>query len=272
MLQEQAREAVRNNVLGTRALALAADRCGADTFVLISTDKAVNPTNTMGASKRIAEIFCQNFNAHSATKFITVRFGNVLGSAGSVVPLFQEQIDAGGPVTVTHPEVVRYFMTIPESCQLIMQAAVMGDGGEIYVLNMGDPVKITYLAEQMIRLAGKVPGKDVKIIFTGLRPGEKLLEELFHGQENLSDTGHEKILLAHCREANWRLVNSMIDQIQDASDSYDEISIRELLTKLVPELSEPSAEKVQQLELVVGQDDAPKSEGGEAPAKVSVLH
>ena len=154
MLESQVREAIENNVCGTRIMALAADRHGCDAFVLISTDKAVNPANIMGASKRIAEIFCQNFNRRSSTRFVTVRFGNVLGSDGSVVPLFRAQIEAGGPVTVTHPEMKRYFMTIPEACQLILQAESMGRGGEIYVLDMGEPVRITYLAEQMIRLSG----------------------------------------------------------------------------------------------------------------------
>ncbi|TPW14446.1 MAG: polysaccharide biosynthesis protein CapD, partial [Halothiobacillaceae bacterium] len=199
MLEHQARQAVRNNVLGTETLALAADRYGCGTFVLVSTDKAVNPANIMGASKRAAEIFCQGLDRHSHTRFITVRFGNVLGSAGSVVPLFRQQIAAGGPVTVTHPEITRYFMTIPEASQLIMQAAAMGSGGEIFVLDMGEPVKITDLAEQMIRLSGKVPGEEIEIIYTGLRPGEKLYEELFHDMESLAETSHEKILLAASR-------------------------------------------------------------------------
>ena len=162
MLEANAREAMRNNVLGTRNVAEAATAAGCGTFVLISTDKAVNPSNVMGASKRIAEMICQNMgNKGGATRFITVRFGNVLDSAGSVVPLFRQQIAAGGPVTVTHPEVKRYFMTIPESCQLIMEAAAVGAGGEVFVLDMGEPIRISYLAEQMIRLAGKVPGADV---------------------------------------------------------------------------------------------------------------
>ncbi|HEY6941225.1 nucleoside-diphosphate sugar epimerase/dehydratase, partial [Dokdonella sp.] len=188
LLQGQVREAFRNNVLGTRTVAEAADRHGTDSFVLISTDKAVNPTSVMGACKRVAELFCQNFAQHSRTRFITVRFGNVLDSAGSVVPRFREQIRAGGPVTVTHPEITRYFMTIPEACQLILQAAVLGQGGEIFALDMGEPVKIRDLAEQMIRLAGKHEGSDIAIVYTGLRPGEKLFEELFHPQERYTDT------------------------------------------------------------------------------------
>jgi FlaA1/EpsC-like NDP-sugar epimerase len=235
LLEDQVREAAQNNVLGTRNLALAADRHGAAVFVLISTDKAVNPTNVMGTTKRVGEILCQNLNRHSRTRFITVRFGNVLDSAGSVVPLFRRQIERGGPVTVTHPAITRYFMTIPEASQLIMQAAVMGEGGEIFVLDMGEPVKIAYLAEQMIRLTGKVPGEDVEIVYTGLRPGEKLYEELFHEQEYLADTEHSKILLARHREVDWTLLSRALDQIAEACQSYDEGRLRELLTQLVPE-------------------------------------
>lgn len=241
MLQQQVREAVRNNVLGTRMLAQAADKHKCAAFVLISTDKAVNPTNIMGASKRVAEIYCQNLARHSATRFITVRFGNVLDSAGSVVPLFRQQIEAGGPVTVTHAEITRYFMTIPEACQLIMQAAVMGQGGEIFVLDMGEPVKIRYLAEQMIRLAGKTLD-DISIVYTGLRSGEKLYEELFHVQENLADTGHEKILLARYRPVDWKALNEALDEMKQACEQYDEPRLRDLLLRLVPEFEEQPRE------------------------------
>ncbi len=244
MLQSQAREGVRNNVLGTKTLALAADKYGCANFVMISTDKAVNPTNVMGASKRVAEIFCQMLDRRSSTRFITVRFGNVLGSAGSVVPLFQKQIAAGGPVTVTHAEITRYFMTIPEACQLIMQAGVMGQGGEIFVLDMGEPVKIGYLAEQMIRLSGKIPGEDVQIVYTGLRPGEKLYEELFYEQEGLTETGHDKIMLAQSREVDWRDLNETIDAMEQASKDYDEAQFMPLLKRLVPEMGESSATPV----------------------------
>ena len=236
MLESQVREAIQNNVCGTRVMALAADRNGCHAFVLISTDKAVNPANMMGASKRIAEIFCQNFNQQSSTRFITVRFGNVLGSSGSVVPLFKAQIEAGGPVTVTHPEMTRYFMTIPEACQLILQAESMGSGGEIYVLDMGEPVSITYLAEQMIRLSGNEPGKDIEIVYTGLRPGEKLFEELFHEKERLVGTQHEKIFLAKHRKIDWQLLDETIRNMDVACKAYDEEALLKGIAILVPEL------------------------------------
>jgi FlaA1/EpsC-like NDP-sugar epimerase len=235
LLEHQVREAVYNNVLGTRNVARAADRHGTSEFVLISTDKAVNPSNVMGASKRMAEIFCQNLNARSDTKFITVRFGNVLGSAGSVIPLFHKQIAAGGPVTVTHQEMERYFMTIPEACQLIMQASVIGAGGEIFVLDMGEPVKITYLAEQMIRLSGKEPGRDIEISITGLRPGEKLYEELFHDSEQLESTDHEKILLARHRIVEWERLEALIARLESACKRYDESELLLSIDEFVPE-------------------------------------
>ena len=238
LLQTQVREAFRNNVIGTQIVAQAADRHGVACFVLISTDKAVNPTSVMGACKRVAEIFCQNFSARSATRFITVRFGNVLDSAGSVVPLFREQIRAGGPVTVTHPEISRYFMTIPEACQLILQSGVLGAGGEIFALDMGEPVRITYLAEQMIRLANKVPGRDVNIVYTGLRPGEKLFEELFHAQESYQGTRHAKIFLAQPRSMSWDLLNAQLRHAAQAVRDYDETALRACLTSLLPEFSE----------------------------------
>lgn len=235
MLEDQVRQAIVNNVQGTSVMASAAERFGCECFVLISTDKAVNPTSIMGATKRAAETLCQIIQSCSSTRFITVRFGNVLDSAGSVVPLFREQIKAGGPVTVTHPDINRYFMTIPESCQLILQAGAMGQGGEIFVLDMGEPVKITYLAEQMIRLSGKVPGEDIDIVFTGLRPGEKLFEELFHEREQLEQTGHPKILLARHREEDWQTLNTVLDQMESACKHYDESELKVLLNRLVPE-------------------------------------
>ena len=240
MLQTQLREAFRNNVLGTMRIAEAAERYGVGTFVLISTDKAVNPANIMGATKRVAEMYCQNMNARSQTRFITVRFGNVLNSNGSVVPLFKEQIAKGGPVTVTHPEISRYFMTISEASQLIMQAAVLGSGGEIFVLDMGEPVKITYLAEQLIRLAGKEPGKDIQIVYIGLRPGEKLFEQLFHELEPYEQTQHEKIFLAHPREAGWADLSSDLREAELAVRRYDTKKLQQILFKLVPELARMS--------------------------------
>jgi len=240
ILQTQVREAFRNNVLGTMRLAEAAERHAVGTFVLISTDKAVNPANIMGATKRVAEMYCQNMNTRSRTRYITVRFGNVLNSNGSVVPLFKEQIAKGGPVTVTHPEISRYFMTISEASQLIMQAAVLGSGGEIYVLDMGEPVKITYLAEQLIRLSGKEPGKDIQIVYTGLRPGEKLFEELFHELEPYEQTKHEKIFLAHPRQADWENLSSHLRTAELAVRRYDTKKIQQVLLMLVPELAKTS--------------------------------
>ena len=237
ILQTQIREAFRNNVFGTMRVAEAAERHGVGTFVLISTDKAVNPANIMGATKRVAEMYCQNMNARSNTRFITVRFGNVLNSNGSVVPLFQEQIAKGGPVTVTHPEISRYFMTISEASQLIMQAAVLGGGGEIYVLDMGEPVNITYLAEHLIRLAGKEPGRDIEIIYTGLRPGEKLFEQLFHELEPYEQTTHEKILLAHPRAADWDELRAELRDSELAVRRYDTETLQQALIRLVPELA-----------------------------------
>jgi len=238
LLQDQARETVRNNVIGTRIVAEASTAAGCDTFVLISTDKAVNPTSLMGASKRMAEIVCQVLDQESATRFVTVRFGNVLGSAGSVVPLFRKQIEGGGPVTVTHPDMTRYFMTMTEACQLILQASVAGSGQAIYVLNMGEPVKISDLAEQMIRLAGLRTDKDIRIEFTGLRPGEKLKEELFHDLESLSPTGFEKLLLADSREVDRETVLDGCRQLADACNDYDYQTIVRVVQCLVPEYRE----------------------------------
>ncbi len=215
LLEDQIRAAVRNNVIGTRIVAEAAAASGCERFVLISTDKAVNPANVMGATKRVAEVICQSLDGqradHAGCRFMTVRFGNVLGSAGSVVPLFQHQIERGGPVTVTHPEIERFFMTIPEACQLIMQGAVIGSGGEIFVLDMGEPIKIRYLAEQMIRLSGRELG--IVIDYIGLRPGEKLFEELFYASESLVTTRHPKIRVARCEIA---LSSAALEQVLDA--------------------------------------------------------
>lgn len=235
LLQGQGREAIRNNVLGTQILAEAVARQGCRTFIMISTDKAVNPTNVMGATKRAAEIFCQTMNGRTATRFVTVRFGNVLGSAGSVVPLFKTQIANGGPVTVTHPDITRYFMTIPEACQLILQAAIMGQGGEIFVLDMGKPIKIRYLAEQMIRLAGKIPDKDLEIIYTGLRPGEKLDEELFHCEEKRGQTPHPKVLLAAHRNPDLPVLQTHWELLRKSCENYEETNMLRILSQIVPE-------------------------------------
>lgn len=237
MLENQVRIAVKNNIGGTQTLANLATRYSVEKFVLISTDKAVNPTNIMGATKRAAEIFCQNLNAHSKVQFITVRFGNVLGSAGSVVPLFRKQIKEGGPVTVTHPEITRFFMTIPEASQLILQATVLGKGGEIFVLDMGEPVKISYLAEQMIRLTGLKPHKEIEIQYTGLRPGEKLYEELFYKSEALVPTSHQKIMQASYCERAWEELNGLLKDIKAACEQNDVNAIQTLLFTLVPEYS-----------------------------------
>jgi FlaA1/EpsC-like NDP-sugar epimerase len=235
LLEGMVREAVRNNVLSTQVLAQAALRHGVGGFVLISSDKAVNPANVMGASKRLAELLCQTLQGQGGTRFVTVRFGNVLDSAGSVVPLFREQIRRGGPVTVTHPEITRYFMTIPEACQLILQAATLGEGGEIFALDMGQPVRIQYLAEQMIRLAGKRSGEDIRIEFTGLRPGEKLFEELFHPQEDYQPTRHPKIMLAQPRELAAQSIQQQLLRLRQASQQYDSAQMLEILQQLVPE-------------------------------------
>ncbi|MDR3442716.1 MAG: nucleoside-diphosphate sugar epimerase/dehydratase [Legionella sp.] len=237
MLQDQIRVAVVNNVLGTQIMAKTSATFGVEKFILISTDKAVNPTNIMGTTKRVAEIYCQNLDRRVETQFITVRFGNVLGSAGSVVPLFQKQLNAGGPIKVTHPDMERYFMTIPEACQLILQSMVNGRGGEIFVLDMGEPVKISYLAEQMIRLAGKEPGKDIMIEYIGLRPGEKLFEELFHESEQLAPTEHEKLFKAKYRELDWDELTQTMSLLHTASAEYQNEELLILLKSLVPELN-----------------------------------
>jgi len=233
MLENQARSAVRNNVLATRALARLADEHGCESFVLISTDKAVNPSNIMGATKLVGESYCQSLNERSATQFITVRFGNVLGSTGSVIPLFQKQIAEGGPVTVTDPNVTRYFMIIPEAAQLILQASSVGHGGEIFVLDMGEPINIKYLAEQLILLSGKKPGEDIEIVYTGLRPGEKLYEELFHQAEALMPTSHPKTLLARSRVLDLALAEREIDAMAQACDDNDEPRLHRLLSAFV---------------------------------------
>ena len=234
LLEGQVREAIKNNALGTRIVADLAHQHRAEKFVLISTDKAVNPSSLMGACKRVAEIYCQQLASLSETNFITVRFGNVLGSAGSVVPKFQKQIKQGGPITVTHPEMSRYFMTIAEASQLILEASAMGKDGRIYVLDMGQPVLISDLAKQLIRLSGKDPEKDIEIVYTGLRAGEKLHEELFHDDESLTSTETEKIHLAATRTVPPEKVEFVFKRINEKLDSYDD-GLSHCIKALVPE-------------------------------------
>ena len=236
LLEAQLREAVRNNVLATDTVARLCRESGVGTFVFISTDKAVDPANVLGATKRFAEMIAQSLDAKSSgTRFVTVRFGNVLDSAGSVVPLFREQIRKGGPVTVTDPEVTRYFMTIPEACQLIVQAAAAGSHAAIYTLDMGEPVPIRLLAEQMIRLAGKQPGRDIAVVYTGLRPGEKLHETLFYADEHYRPTSHSKILEAGARESSAEQVRLGVERMREAVAHYDEDSLRQVLREVIPE-------------------------------------
>ena len=235
MVEDNVIEGIRNNVFGTRAVADAARKYGVGTFVMVSTDKTVNPTNVMGTTKRVAELYCQSLNARGGTHFITTRFGNVLASVGSVIPLFERQIAAGGPVTVTHPEITRYFMTIPEATSLILQAAAIGRGGEIFVLDMGEPVRIADLAEKMIQLSGLQVGRDIEISFVGLRPGEKLHEELFYAGEKLHKTAHPKLLLANNSEGGAIDIVTGLKALATAVTGYDEARSLECLKALVPE-------------------------------------
>lgn len=233
IVELNAKAGVETNVFGTKVMADVSHEFGVSKFVLISTDKAVKPTNVMGATKRVAEIYCQNLNARSDTAFIITRFGNVLESSGSVVPLFRSQIQRGGPVTVTHPEIRRFFMTTHEACQLVLQAASLGKGGEIFVLDMGEPVKIVDLAEQLIRLYGLVPEVDIPIQFTGLRPGEKLYEELFYPAESLSPTAHPKVLLAMGDgHRDWIWFNAQLKRLKAAKGDEE---IRKALKSIVAE-------------------------------------
>jgi FlaA1/EpsC-like NDP-sugar epimerase len=258
LVEENPSEGIKTNVFGTRLIADLAVEYGAEKFLLVSTDKAVNPTNVMGVSKRVAEIYCQALDGRSSTAFITIRFGNVLGSAGSVVPLFRKQIERGGPVTVTHPEITRFFMTIPEAVSLILQAAAMGQGGEVYVLEMGEPVRILDLAKQMIRLYGRKPESEVEIKYIGLRPGEKMHEELFHSAENLAGTRHPKIMQAEARKVDWVWLQQELARIASACENQDADTIRLALRSVVPEFRD-SAVPPSLL-------DAPK------PAAVKALH
>ncbi len=225
LMERQPIEAVSNNIFGTRILAEAADRVGTETFIMISTDKAVNPTSVMGATKRIAELVIQDINTVSHTKFAAVRFGNVLGSRGSVIPLFKKQIAKGGPITITHPEMKRFFMTIPEACQLVLQAGALTAGGEVFVLDMGEPVKIVDLARDLIDLSGLDPEKDVQIKFIGMRPGEKLFEEILTAEEGTSATKNEKIYMANLRAVNSIMLYRGMRELKKAQCSLEVIEI-----------------------------------------------
>ncbi len=243
LLEANPLQAVANNVLGTRIVADAAHRHGSAQLVLVSTDKAVNPTNVMGATKRIAELYCHYLSSRSETRYVTTRFGNVLASVGSVVPLFERQIGRGGPVTVTHPEVERYFMTIPEAVSLILQASAMGQGGSIYVLDMGMPVKIKELAEQMIRLAGYVPYDEIPIVFTGLRPGEKLFEELFYEREERIGTRNPTLLLAAHHPGDWqwleRGLTALEDDVRNGRREQVVSHLQQIVEEFVPTIPAP---------------------------------
>lgn len=235
MMENNPSEAIQTNVLGSRNLADLAIKYHVNSFVMISTDKAVNPTNVMGASKRIAEIYAQSVNKSSETKFITTRFGNVLGSNGSVIPLFKKQIENGGPITVTDPEITRYFMTIPEACQLVLEAGSTGNGGEVFVFDMGKSVKITDLAIQMIKLSGLEEGKDIQIVYTGLRPGEKLYEELLNDSESTLPTHHSQIMIAQVKEYDFNAINPVIDSMVEGLNNEPNENIVRKMKSLVPE-------------------------------------
>ncbi|MEW6261383.1 MAG: nucleoside-diphosphate sugar epimerase/dehydratase, partial [Thermodesulfobacteriota bacterium] len=252
MLERNPWQAVRNNIRGTQSIMESSVDHGVERFILVSTDKAVRPTNVMGASKRVCERLIHAYQGQGTT-LMAVRFGNVVGSAGSVIPLFQKQIEAGGPVTVTHPEVTRFFMTIPEACQLILQAGALGKGGEIFVLEMGTPVKIIDMARDLIRLCGKEPEEEIEIRFTGLRPGEKLYEELITEGEGIVATAHEKILVIKAngcfmgygdQEGYRRWLDERLRDLYAASGSFDACLIKKRLKDIVPEYQDQEAECV----------------------------
>lgn len=235
LMENNPSEAVLDNVYGTQVMADLSDEFNVEKFVLISTDKAVNPTSVMGATKRVAEIYVQSKNKTSKTAYITTRFGNVLGSNGSVIPIFKKQIEEGGPLTVTHPDVTRFFMTIPEAVQLVLEAGSMGKGGEIFAFDMGESVKVVDLAKNMIKLSGLELDRDIQIVFTGLRPGEKLYEEVLSSQENTTPTHHQKILIASVREYEFEKVRSEIKELTDLFDGQENEKIVAKLKVLVPE-------------------------------------
>jgi FlaA1/EpsC-like NDP-sugar epimerase len=252
MMEDNPSEAVQNNIYGTKVIADLSVKYGVSKFVMVSTDKAVNPTNVMGCSKRICEIYVQSLDRElkyqqlqerrthteslqteaKTTQFVTTRFGNVLGSNGSVIPLFREQIKNGGPVTVTHKDIIRYFMLIPEACKLVLEAGTKGNGGEIFVFDMGKPVRIADLAARMIKLSG---AKDVKIEYTGLREGEKLYEEVLNEKENTKPTFHKKIRIAEVREYNFDVISKEIDELIAISKNYDDMATVKKMKEIVPE-------------------------------------
>jgi len=237
MMEYNPGEAIKNNVLGTRQLAELSNEHGVQEFVMISTDKAVNPTSIMGVSKQLAERFVHAFSETATTKFVVVRFGNVLASNGSVVPIFQEQIRRGGPITVTHPEIERFFMTIPEASQLVLQAAAMGKGGEIFVLDMGEPVRIVDLARDLVRLSG-LGIDDIEIVFSGLRPGEKLYEELYFNDEEMQSTPHPKLFVAYHRPYSLAEVQHAIGEVSNlVHESQDDLRVK--IKEIVAEYAEP---------------------------------
>ena len=239
LMEDSPAEAIKNNVVGTFNVAKLASEHNVERFVLISTDKAVNPTNVMGATKRMCEMVIQSIDKISKTEFVAVRFGNVLGSNGSVVPLFKKQIASGGPVTLTHKDITRYFMTIPEAAQLVLQAGAYAEGGEIFVLDMGEPVKIYELAENLIKLSGFEPHKDIKIEVTGLRPGEKLYEELLMNEEGLKETKHQKIFIGRPGEFEFNDIERKIDELLNFAINGNEEVLREKLKEYVPTYKEP---------------------------------
>lgn len=242
MMEKNPLEAAKTNITGTRQLARLSIEYGVEKFIMVSTDKAVNPTNVMGASKRVAEIYTQSLNSLQKTRFITTRFGNVLGSNGSVVSLFKKQIEERKPLTVTHPDILRYFMTIPEACRLVLEAAAMGKGGEIFVFDMGKPVKIRDLAEKMIQLYGLELDKDIKIIYTGLRPGEKLYEELLSDAENTLPTHHPKIMVGKVKSYDPHEVEKALDKMQESVGMQDRTGLVRLIKQLVPEYQSRQSE------------------------------
>ncbi|HHU00358.1 MAG TPA: polysaccharide biosynthesis protein, partial [Bacteroidales bacterium] len=248
MMEESPYEAVRVNIGGTKILADLSVEFGVEKFVMVSTDKAVNPTNVMGASKRICELYIQSLSQlpEMKTAFVTTRFGNVLGSNGSVVPLFKRQIAQGGPVTVTHPEITRFFMTIPEACQLVLEASFMGNGGEIFVFDMGEPVRIADLAEKMIKLSGLKLGEDIDIVYTGLRPGEKLYEELLASKEHTKPTYHDKIMIANVKTCDFNDINRQILGLHESAYNESEELIVARMKELIPEFN-PQNERYRRL-------------------------